>query len=63
MKAIGYVRKSKASTEQSVSLEAQQERIEAYCLERGLPLATMLADDGVSGGEAGALREDSRCVA
>ena len=51
MKAVGYVRKSKASTDQSVSLEDQAERIRAYCREQGWPVAEILIDDGISGGK------------
>jgi DNA invertase Pin-like site-specific DNA recombinase len=50
MIAIGYVRRSKESTERTVSLEDQRARIAAYCAERGWSLAETLADDGVSGG-------------
>ena len=50
MTAIGYVRRSKESTERTVSLEDQRARIAAYCAERGWSLAEILADDGVSGG-------------
>jgi DNA invertase Pin-like site-specific DNA recombinase len=48
--ALGYVRRSKESEARTVSLEDQQERIAAYCQERGWELAEILADDGVSGG-------------
>jgi DNA invertase Pin-like site-specific DNA recombinase len=48
--AIGYVRRSKESTERTVSLEDQRARIAAYCAERGWALSEVLADDGVSGG-------------
>ena len=50
MTAIGYVRRSKESTERTVSLEDQRARIAAYCAERDWSLAEVLADDGVSGG-------------
>src|SRR5438128_2111498 len=50
MTAIGYVRRSKESTERTVSLEDQRARIAAYCAERGWALSEVLADDGVSGG-------------
>ncbi len=50
MVALGYVRRSKESGARTVSLEDQQERIAAYCQERGWQLAEILADDGVSGG-------------
>jgi DNA invertase Pin-like site-specific DNA recombinase len=48
--AIGYVRKSKESTERSVSLEDQRERILAYAKEQGWRVAEVVTDDGVSGG-------------
>ncbi len=50
MVTLGYVRRSKESGARTVSLEDQQERIAAYCQERGWQLAEILADDGVSGG-------------
>jgi DNA invertase Pin-like site-specific DNA recombinase len=48
--ALGYARRSKKSTERTVSLDDQRARITAYCLERGWQLAEVLADDGISGG-------------
>ena len=51
MRAVGYVRKSKASTEQSVSLDDQSERIRTYCQAEGWDVAEVLTDDGVSGGK------------
>jgi site-specific DNA recombinase len=48
--AIGYVRKSKESTERSISLEDQRERILAYAKEQGWRVTEIVVDDGVSGG-------------
>ena len=49
-KAIGYIR---VSTEQQalegVSLQAQREKIEAYCKLQGLSLVDLIEDQGVSG--------------
>lgn len=50
MTALGYARRSKKSTERTVSLDDQRARIADYCLERGWQLAEVLADDGISGG-------------
>ncbi|MGH7390359.1 MAG: recombinase family protein [Candidatus Rokuibacteriota bacterium] len=50
MIALGYARRSKESGERTVSLDAQRERIAAYCAEQGWQLAEVLTDDGVSGG-------------
>jgi DNA invertase Pin-like site-specific DNA recombinase len=48
--AIGYVRRSKESTERTVSLETQRDRIASYCADQGWRLVEVLAHDGVSGG-------------
>jgi site-specific DNA recombinase len=50
MIALGYVRRSKESSDRTISLEDQRARIETYCQEHGWSLAEVLADDGVSGG-------------
>jgi DNA invertase Pin-like site-specific DNA recombinase len=49
---IGYIRVStdEQATE-GVSIEAQRERIEAYCAMQGLPLLAVVVDAGVSGGK------------
>ncbi len=51
MRAIGYVRRSKESDTKTVSLEGQTEKITSYCNEKGLKLAELVTDDGVSGGD------------
>ena len=52
MRAAGYVR---VSTEEQattgISLEAQRAKLEAYCLLRGLELAEVVEDPGVSAGK------------
>src|SRR5258708_1804231 len=45
--AIAYIRVS--TTEQSLSLEVQREKIEAYCKLQGLALVGVLAENGTSG--------------
>jgi len=50
-RAIGYVRRSKESDTKTVSLEGQTEKITSYCNEKGLKLAEIVTDDGVSGGD------------
>lgn len=50
MIALGYTRRSKESSDRTVSLEDQRERIATYCRERGWQLVEVLVDDGVSGG-------------
>lgn len=50
MTALGYIRRSKESSERTVSLDAQRVAIERYCAERGWRLAATVIDDGVSGG-------------
>jgi DNA invertase Pin-like site-specific DNA recombinase len=47
--AIGYVRRSRESSERTISLEDQRERIGGYCVERGWQLVEIVSDDGVSG--------------
>jgi len=49
--AVGYARRSKESGARTVSLDAQQARIVAYCAERGWTLAETVVDNGVSGGK------------
>ena len=51
--AIGYVRVSTdGQAEDGVSLEAQQERIQAWCLVNGYQLAAVHVDAGLSGKRA-----------
>lgn len=50
MIALGYVRRSKESTERTVSLDDQRARIADYCDERGWRVVEIVTDDGVSGG-------------
>ena len=51
--AIGYVRVSTdGQAEDGVSLEAQQERIQAWCLVNGYQLADLYVDAGLSGKRA-----------
>jgi DNA invertase Pin-like site-specific DNA recombinase len=47
---IGYVRVS--TDDQTLSVEAQRERLSTWCRERGLPLKAIYEDIGVSGGAA-----------
>ena len=49
MKAIGYVRRSKASEDKTVSLQEQGRQIEQYCAGFGLELCEIVSHDGVSG--------------
>jgi DNA invertase Pin-like site-specific DNA recombinase len=49
VKAIGYVRRSKASEEKTVSLQEQGRQIEQYCAGFGLDLCEIVSHDGVSG--------------
>jgi site-specific DNA recombinase len=50
MKAYGYVRVSTTGqADDGVSLEAQQERIAAWCSYKGLPLSEVFQDAGKSG--------------
>jgi len=58
--AIGYIRvSSEEQADSGLGLEAQRQRIRAYCEMKGLSLATIFEDPGVSGGKALATRPAS----
>ena len=58
MKAIGYTRCStNEQADSGLGLEAQAERIRAYCTMRGLELPDLITDAGVSGGKPLASRD------
>ena len=58
MKAIGYTRCStNEQADSGLGLEAQAERIRAYCAMRGSELLDLITDAGVSGGKPLASRE------
>ena len=58
MKAIGYTRCStNEQADSGLGLDAQSERIKAYCVMRGIDLADIITDAGVSGGKPLAARE------
>lgn len=58
MKAIGYTRCStNEQADSGLGLDAQSERIRAYCVMRGIDLADIITDAGVSGGKPLAQRE------
>lgn len=55
--AVAYVRVStEEQAREGVSLDAQRTRIRSYCMLAGLTLAEIVADEGVSGAKALALR-------
>ena len=55
--AIGYIRvSSEEQADSGLGLEAQRQRIRAYCDMKGLSLVTIFEDAGVSGGKALATR-------
>jgi len=57
-KSIGYTRVStNEQAEEGISLEAQQERLHAYCILRGLELVQIVSDPGVSAGKPLVKRE------
>jgi DNA invertase Pin-like site-specific DNA recombinase len=50
--ALGYVRvSSEEQADSGLGLEAQRQRITAYCAMKGLRLAEVFADPGISGGK------------
>lgn len=58
MKAIGYTRCStNEQADSGLGLDSQTERIKAYCTMRGIELADIITDAGVSGGKPLASRE------
>jgi len=58
MKAIGYTRCStNEQADSGLGLEAQAERIKAYCTMRGSELLELITDAGVSGGKPLASRD------
>jgi site-specific DNA recombinase len=57
--AIGYIRvSSEEQADSGLGLEAQRQRIRAYCEMKGLHLAHIFEDAGVSGGKPLATRPD-----
>lgn len=57
MKALGYTRVStEEQAHEGLSLEAQAERIRAYCKAQGLKLVELLSDEGISAGKPLAAR-------
>src|SRR5437868_12552472 len=51
-KALGYVRvSSEEQADHGLGLEAQRQRIKAYCEMKGLDLVTIYEDPAVSGGK------------
>lgn len=59
--AIGYARVSTAlQVAEGVSLDAQAERIRAYCLASGLHLVEVVREEGVSGGRPLGVRDGGR---
>src|ERR1700716_1231563 len=57
--AYGYIRvSSEEQADSGLGLEAQRQRIRAYCEMKGLSLATIFEDAGISGGKALATRPD-----
>ena len=50
--ALGYIRvSSEEQADSGLGLEAQRQRIAAYCAMKGLRLAEVFADPGISGGK------------
>src|SRR5262245_53119094 len=51
-RAIGYIRvSSEERADSGLGLEAQRQRIQAYCTLKGLELVSIFEDAGVSGGK------------
>ena len=61
VKAIGYIRCSTfEQVDSGLGLDVQRERIQAYCLLKGLRLVDLITDAGVSGGKLRALRKGGK---
>ena len=60
-KAICYIRVStQEQSQQGVSLAAQEERLQAYCLMAGLEVAKIIREEGISGSKPLADRPGGR---
>ena len=63
MKAIGYTRCStNEQADSGLGLDAQAERVRAYCTLKGLQLIDLIIDAGVSGGKPLASRDGGRSL-
>ncbi len=63
MNAIGYTRCStNEQADSGLGLDAQAERVRAYCTLKGLRLVELITDAGVSGGKALATRDGGRAL-
>lgn len=63
MRAIGYTRCStNEQADSGLGLEAQEERVRAYCTLKGLRLIDLITDAGVSGGKPLAQRDGGRAL-
>jgi site-specific DNA recombinase len=57
LQAIGYARVStEEQARHGISLDAQVERIKAYCVAAGLQLAGIISEEGVSGSKPLSIR-------
>lgn len=63
LRAIGYTRCStNEQADSGLGLEAQAERVRAYCTLKGLRMVDLITDAGVSGGKALATRDGGRAL-
>ena len=63
MRAIGYTRCStNEQADSGLGLDAQAERVRAYCTLKGLRLVELITDAGVSGGKPLAARDGGRAL-
>ncbi len=63
MRAIGYTRCStNEQADSGLGLDAQAERVRAYCTLKGLRMVDLITDAGVSGGKALASRDGGRAL-
>jgi len=51
MRMLAYIRRSKESEENTVSIEHQRETVQQYCDKLGFHIIASIIDDGVSGGD------------
>lgn len=62
MNAVGYIRRSAKSEENSVSLQEQERQIREYCSKTGMECVRIVSHDGVSGAKRSRFDEITKSV-
>jgi len=63
MIATGYLRRSKKSDDNTVSLYEQERQIQAYCADKGFSLASIVTHNGISGGKRSRFEDIHKAIA